>query len=53
MSTGAAASAVDDLRGVAARFQRSAPRDALAQIGSTLLPLVALLAAMHLGLALG
>ena len=53
MSTGVTASAVDDLRGAAARFQRPAARDALAQIGSTLLPLVALLAAMHLGLALG
>lgn len=53
MNASMAASALDDLRGVAARFQRPAPRDALAQIGSTLLPLVALLAAMHLGLALG
>lgn len=53
MSTSAAVSAVDDMRAVAARFQRAVPRDALGQIGSTLLPLVALIAAMHAGLALG
>ena len=53
MSTGGADSAAGELRAVALRFQRAAPRVALAQIGTTLVPLVALIAAMHGGLALG
>lgn len=43
----------DDPRAVAGRFQRALPREALGQIGSTLVPLVALIAAMHGGWALG
>ncbi len=53
MSGGAADSIAGDLRAVALRFQRAAPRAALAQIGTTLLPLVAMIAAMHAGLAYG
>jgi acyl-lipid omega-6 desaturase (Delta-12 desaturase) len=53
MSTGAVSSVAAKLRAVALRFQRAAPRVALGQIGTTLLPLVAMVAAMHAGLAHG
>lgn len=42
-----------DLRAVALRFQQAAPRTAFIQIASTLPPLLAMLAAMHVGLTLG
>lgn len=42
-----------ELKAVALRFQVPAPRTALAQVATTLLPLLALLAVMQAGLALG
>jgi acyl-lipid omega-6 desaturase (Delta-12 desaturase) len=42
-----------ELRTVTQRFQRAVPRTAGRQLASTFLPLLALLAAMHAGLALG
>lgn len=42
-----------DLRTVALRFQEALPRAALSQIATTFPPLLALLAAMHVGLRLG
>jgi omega-6 fatty acid desaturase (delta-12 desaturase) len=42
-----------DLRTVALRFQAALPRAALSQIATTFPPLLALLAAMHVGLRLG
>ncbi|MBD0272391.1 MAG: hypothetical protein ICV73_10730, partial [Acetobacteraceae bacterium] len=53
MSSGAAGFTAGDLRAIALQFQRAAPRAALAQIGTTLVPLVAMMAAMHAGLAHG
>jgi acyl-lipid omega-6 desaturase (Delta-12 desaturase) len=41
-----------DLRAVAFRFQRAIPRTALLQLATTFPPLLALIAAMHAGLAL-
>ncbi len=41
------------LRTVALRFQEAIPRTALLQVAATFPPLLALLAAMHVGLALG
>ena len=42
-----------ELRTVALRFQEAIPRTALLQVAATFPPLLALLAAMHVGLALG
>jgi acyl-lipid omega-6 desaturase (Delta-12 desaturase) len=42
-----------DLRTVTQRFQDAVPRTSLWQLATTFLPLLALLAAMHVGLALG
>lgn len=53
VTNGAPNAALGDLRAVALRFQQAMLRPAVAQLGSTLLPLVALLAAMHLGIAVG
>ncbi len=52
-SNGASGSVGGDLRAVTLPFQRAAPRAALTQIGTTLLPLVAMVAAMQAGLAHG
>ena len=41
------------LRDVAARFQGASPRIAMRQIATTILPLIALIGAMHAGLAFG
>lgn len=49
----AAGIAAEDLRAVAAGFQRAALRPALSQVASTLLPLIGLLAALHAVIALG
>lgn len=51
--SGAALGAMKELRDVALAFQRAAPRVALFQLGTTVLPLVLAIAAMHAGLALG
>jgi omega-6 fatty acid desaturase (delta-12 desaturase) len=42
-----------DLRAVTLAFQRATPRIALFQIGTTIVPLVLAIAAMHAGLAMG
>ncbi len=47
------ASAGRDLRAVTLGFQRATSRVALVQIGTTILPLVLAIAAMHAGLAMG
>src|SRR5687767_9212573 len=51
--TARARSEQHELRTVALRFQEPSRRAALSQIASTFPPLLALLAAMHVGLALG
>src|SRR5690349_11897495 len=44
---------LQELRMVTQRFQRAVPRTAAWQLASTFLPLLALLTAMHAGIALG
>jgi omega-6 fatty acid desaturase (delta-12 desaturase) len=53
LQTTIAADAGEDLRAVARRFQRAEPRAALVQVGTSVVPLVAAIAAMHAGVALG
>ena len=52
-AAGGAAEGGSGLREVALGFQQALPRAAAIQVGTTLVPLVALIAAMHAGLALG
>src|SRR3954447_17060330 len=49
----AAAAGTGDLRETAHRFQQASLDIAVVQLGSTLLPLIALLIVMHTGLAVG
>ncbi|WP_246526348.1 fatty acid desaturase family protein [Plastoroseomonas hellenica] len=52
-ANGASNAAAGDLRAAALQFQQAMPGAAIGQLGSTLVPLVALLVAMHYGLAVG